>query len=48
VSFPPWENCKDAMDALAKYGRMYTVKSILDNKNISATKIKVLMKQYCR
>ena len=48
VSFPPWEDCKDCVDAQQQYGRMFTVRSILDNVHTSPTKIRVLMKQYCR
>ena len=48
VSFPPWEDCKDCVDAQQKYGRMYTVRSILDNVHTSPIKIRVLAKQYCR
>ena len=48
VSFPPWEDCKDAGDAVAKYGRLFTVRSILDSVETSSTKIQILAKQYCR
>jgi hypothetical protein len=48
VSFPPWEGCKDAADAVQKYGRLFTVRSILDNAESNTTKIQVLAKSYCR
>ena len=48
VAFPEWEDCKDAGDALGKYGRLFTVRSILDSAVSNQTKIKVLAKGYCR
>ena len=48
VSFPEWDNCKDAADACMKYGRLYTVRTILDNVVTNTTKMKVLAKGYCR
>jgi DNA primase len=48
VSFPPWENCKDAGEAVAKYGRLFTVRSILDSAETSSTKIQILAKQHCK
>lgn len=48
VSFPEWENCKDAGDAVLKYGRLFTVRSILDSAETNSTKIQVLAKSYCR
>jgi len=48
VSFPEWDDCKDASDALLKYGRLFTVRSILDSAVSNPTKIKVLAKSYCR
>ena len=48
VAFPEWENCKDASDALMKYGRLFTVRSILDSAVKNPTKIKVLAKGYCK
>jgi len=41
VSFPPWEKVKDCADAVNKYGRPFTLKSILDFVEINKTKIKV-------
>lgn len=48
VSFPEWDNCKDASDALKKYGRLYTVRSILDSAVSNSTKIQVLSQRYVR
>ena len=48
VAFPDWDNCKDAADAAMKYGRLYTLRSILDSVVTNTTKIKVLAKGYCR
>lgn len=48
VAFPEWHDCKDAADALIKYGRMFTVRSILDSAISNPTKIRVLTKGYCK
>jgi len=48
VSFPPWESCKDAADAAVKYGRLFTVRSIIDSAETNTTKIQLLAKSYCR
>jgi hypothetical protein len=48
VSFPEWEDCKDPGDAQIKYGRLYTVRSILDAVVDNPTKIQVLAKKYCK
>ena len=48
VSFPPWEDCKDASDAVAKYGRLFTVRSILDSVETSSTKIQIMAKSFCK
>lgn len=48
VSFPEWENCKDAGDAVQKYGRLFTVRSILDAAEQNTTKIQILARSYCR
>ena len=48
IAFPDWDNCKDAADAAMKYGRLYTLRSILDSVVTNTTKIKVLAKGYCR
>lgn len=48
VSFPEWDNCKDAADAQQKYGRLFTVSSILDSAINGETKIRVMAKRYCK
>ncbi len=48
VAFPEWKDCKDASDALTKYGRLYTIKSILNSAESNATKIELLMRKYCK
>lgn len=45
VSFPEWENCKDVSDAVAKYGRLYTIHSILQAAEHSPTKIRLLARR---
>lgn len=45
VSFPPWDrDCKDAADAVKRYGRVLTVQSILDYATDSKVKIEVQSK----
>lgn len=47
VSFPEWEsNIKDAADARRKYGKLYTLRSILAGKHKNKLKIELLRKQY--
>ena len=48
VSFPPWEDVKDACDAVNKYGRLFTVRSVLESVETSSTKIKILAKSRCK
>ena len=49
VSFPEWEDdIKDASDAVVRYGRLFTVKSVLESVETNATKIKILAKSRCR
>jgi len=48
VSFPDWTDCKDAGDAQVKYGRMATVRSIIDYAESNPVKIRILAKKYCR
>ena len=49
VSFPPWDDdIKDANDAIQKYGKLFTVKSILDFSIDNSTKAEVLAKGYCK
>jgi DNA primase len=43
VSFPQWEeNVKDCAEAVSKYGRLYTVQSVIDGAIGNIAKIKVL------
>jgi hypothetical protein len=48
VSFPEWDGCKDAGDAQIKYGRLFTVRSIIDSAINNPTKIQVMAKRYCK
>lgn len=48
VSFPEWDGCKDAGDAVEKYGRLFTVRSILESAINNPTKIEILAKGYCK
>ena len=42
ISFPNWEKgIKDAFDAVKKYGRLYTIYDIINNKESDKTKIKI-------
>lgn len=45
VSFPEWEGCKDVSDAVSKYGRLFTVHSILQAVEHSPTKIRLLSRK---
>ena len=46
VSFPDWDkNVKDVADAVKKYGRLFTLRSIIDTIEDSAMKINVLKRQ---
>jgi hypothetical protein len=43
VSFPDWHtDCKDAADAVLRYGRLATINSII--KNATSNKIKIQVK----
>jgi 5S rRNA maturation endonuclease (ribonuclease M5) len=45
VSFPIWkEKCKDINDAVIKYGKLFVLKTILDGRESSSLKIKLLRK----
>ena len=45
VSFPPWHiDCKDAADAVQRYGRMATVSSIIKHATNNKLKIEVKAK----
>ena len=47
VSFPDWEeDIKDAADAGARYGQLYTTRSIIDSATSSALKIGILRKRF--
>lgn len=48
VSFPEWEGCKDVGDAVMKYGRLFTIYSIIEAAQHSPTKIRLLGKKYCQ
>jgi len=46
VSFPDWDkNVKDVADAVKKYGRLFTLRSIIDTSEDNAMKINVLKRQ---
>lgn len=45
VSFPVWrETCKDINEAVVKYGKLFVIKAILDGRETSPVKIKLLSK----
>ena len=47
VSFPDWESdVKDINAAVVKYGALFTLKSIVDSKEISSLKINLKRKRY--
>lgn len=47
VSFPLWQNdIKDCAAAMQRYGKLYTLRSILEGKQTSALKIELLRKQH--
>lgn len=48
VSFPEWENCKDVGDANVKYGRLYTVRSIIDSAIQNKVKIDLMKRKFCK
>ena len=48
VAFPEWHECKDAGDAMEKYGRLFTVKSILESVETNTTRIKLMTQRYCK
>lgn len=46
VSFPTWhDTCNDINEAVVEYGRMFTLKSILDNVETSSLKINLMAKK---
>lgn len=47
VAVTPWEDdIKDASDAFKRYGKLFTVKSILDSATDNKIKLELLMKKY--
>jgi hypothetical protein len=47
VSFPIWfETCKDINEALVKYGRLFTIRAILDAVETSQLKIEILKRRW--
>lgn len=47
VSFPDWEtDVKDVNDAVVRYGKLFTLKSIIDAKQTNSLKINLLRKRY--
>ena len=47
VSLPNWhQDIKDANDAVRKYGRLWTLKSIIDGIETNELKVKLRMKQW--
>jgi hypothetical protein len=46
VSFPSWrDECKDAAKAVETYGKLFTLKSILEGKQTSKLKIELMRKR---
>lgn len=49
VSFPPWaSDIKDAADAVEKYGKLYTIYSIVENAEYTKLKIQLSAKKWFR
>jgi len=47
VSFPDWQNdIKDINDAVVRYGKLFTLKSIVDAKQSNSLKINLLRKRW--
>jgi hypothetical protein len=47
VAIPPWEDdVKDASEAFKRYGKLFTIKSILDTATDNKIKLELLMKKY--
>lgn len=47
VSLPDWhQDIKDSNDAMRKYGRLWTIKSIIDGIETNELKVKIRMKQW--
>ena len=46
VSFPVWrETCKDVNKSLVRYGKLFTLKAILDGKESNKLKIELMKKK---
>ena len=46
VAFPVWaETCKDVSEAVKKYGKLFTLKTILDSKQYNRLKIELLKRK---
>ena len=46
VSFPDWHSdVKDINDAVVRYGKLFTLKSIIDAKQTSSLKINLMRKK---
>jgi len=46
VSFPIWnDQCKDVSEAVAKYGRLFVLKSIIESKETSKLKIELIKRK---
>lgn len=45
VSCPIWHDCKDVNDAVKKYGRLYTLYSIINNIETNSVKIQLIEKK---
>ena len=47
VTFPEWEDgIKDTADAVAKYGQLFTMRSILDSVQTNSLKIQLHSKKW--
>lgn len=47
VAIPPWEDdVNDASDAVKKYGKLFTLKSIIDTATSNKVKIELMIKKY--
>jgi len=47
VAFPEWESdIKDCADSMRKYGKLYTIRTILATKQDSKLKIQLMRKKY--
>ena len=47
VAIPEWEeDIKDASEAFKRYGRLFTIKTILDTATDNKVKLELLMKRY--